>query len=100
MGLNRVLWQIPLARPTMDIDMLGRTTVTPEALVAILRDGMTLSVEDDGMRYDPIGYSAERWRMVESLAATHGPRQNPDGRSLFLRCSQTMLYLAYPAVFE
>ena len=38
MGLNRVLWQIPLARPTMDIDMLGRTTVTPEALVAILRD--------------------------------------------------------------
>lgn len=43
------VWQIPMARPTMDIDLLGRTTGTPETLVAILRECMTLGVEDDGM---------------------------------------------------
>ncbi len=53
------VWQIPMARPTMDIDMLGRTTGTPEALVAILRECMTLKVEDDGMRYDPASVTTE-----------------------------------------
>lgn len=47
------VWQIPMARPTMDIDMLGRTSGTPEVLVAILRECMALKVEDDGMKYDP-----------------------------------------------
>lgn len=53
------VWQIPMARPTMDIDMLGRTAGTPEALVAILRECMTLEVEDDGMQYDPESIHAE-----------------------------------------
>lgn len=52
------VWQIPLARPTMDIDVLGRTG-TPEALAAILRECMTLAVEDDGMRYDPESITTE-----------------------------------------
>ncbi len=47
------VWQIPMARPTMDIDMLGRTTGTQEAFVSILRECMALKVEDDGMQYDP-----------------------------------------------
>lgn len=47
------VWQIPMARPTMDIDMLGRTSGAPEVLVAILRECMSLKVEDDGMKYDP-----------------------------------------------
>lgn len=53
------VWQIPMARPTMDIDVLGRTAGTPEALVAILRECMTLDVEDDGMRYDPESVTTE-----------------------------------------
>lgn len=53
------VWQIPMARPTMDIDVLGRTAGTPEALVAILRECMTLGVEDDGMRYDPESITTE-----------------------------------------
>jgi len=53
------VWQIPMARPTMDIDVLGRTAGTPEALVAILRECMTLGVEDDGMRYDPESIATE-----------------------------------------
>jgi hypothetical protein len=47
------VWKIPMARPTMDIDVLGRNAGALDALVSILRDCMTLSVEDDGMRYDP-----------------------------------------------
>lgn len=47
------VWKIPMARPTMDIDVLGRDAVTMEALIAILRDCMTLEVEDDGMTFDP-----------------------------------------------
>lgn len=53
------VWKIPMARPTMDIDVLGRTTGTPDALVAILRECMTLDVEDDGMRYDPESVATE-----------------------------------------
>lgn len=53
------VWQIPMARPTMDIDVLGRTAGTAEALVAILRECMTLGVEDDGMRYDPESITTE-----------------------------------------
>ncbi|MHB1528235.1 MAG: nucleotidyl transferase AbiEii/AbiGii toxin family protein [Acidiferrobacteraceae bacterium] len=47
------VWKIPMARPTMDIDMLGRTAGTPEVLTSILRDCMAAEVDDDGMRYDP-----------------------------------------------
>lgn len=53
------VWQIPLARPTMDIDMLGRAAGTPEALVTILRECMALKVEDDGMQYDPESVTTE-----------------------------------------
>ncbi|MDA8365131.1 MAG: nucleotidyl transferase AbiEii/AbiGii toxin family protein [Gammaproteobacteria bacterium] len=53
------VWQIPMARPTMDIDVLGRTAGTPEALTAILRECMTLDVEDDGMRFDPDSITTE-----------------------------------------
>ena len=45
------VWNIPMARPTMDIDVLCQTDGTPEALTVILRDCMTLKVEDDGMQY-------------------------------------------------
>ncbi len=47
------VWQIPLARPTMDIDVLGRAAGTAETLVSILRKCILLKVTDDGMQYDP-----------------------------------------------
>ncbi|MHB8565224.1 MAG: nucleotidyl transferase AbiEii/AbiGii toxin family protein [Acidiferrobacteraceae bacterium] len=47
------VWHIPRARPTMDIDVLGQTAGTPEALAGVLEDCMTAPVEEDGMRYDP-----------------------------------------------
>jgi len=53
------VWQIPMARPTMDIDVLGRTAGTPEALVTILRECMTIEVEDDGIQYDTKSITTE-----------------------------------------
>jgi hypothetical protein len=53
------VWKIPMARPTMDIDVLGRTAGTQDALTAILRDCMAAKVDDDGMAYDPGSLTTE-----------------------------------------
>jgi hypothetical protein len=53
------VWKIPMARPTMDIDVLGRTAGTQDALTAILRDCMAAKVDDDGMAYDPDSLTTE-----------------------------------------
>jgi hypothetical protein len=53
------VWKIPMARPTMDIDVLGRTEGTQDALTDILRDCMAAKVDDDGMRYDPGSLTTE-----------------------------------------
>jgi len=46
------VWDIPMARPTMDIDVLGRTRGTAEVLVPIIRECMVMKVPDDGMEFD------------------------------------------------
>jgi hypothetical protein len=53
------VWKIPMARPTMDIDVLGRTAGTQDALTAILRDCMAAKVDNDGMNYDPDSLTTE-----------------------------------------
>jgi hypothetical protein len=53
------VWRIPMARPTMDIDVLGRTAGTQDALTAILRDCMATKVDNDGMNYDPDSLTTE-----------------------------------------
>lgn len=46
------VWEAPFVRPTMDIEMLGRTSNAPEALVAIVRAICLQAVEDDGLQFD------------------------------------------------
>ncbi len=46
------VWEAPFVRPTMDIDVLGRTSNAPEALVAIVRAICRQAVEDDGLQFD------------------------------------------------
>lgn len=43
----------------MDIDVLGRVAGAPEAIVEILRECMTLDVEDDRMHHDPESITIE-----------------------------------------
>ncbi len=45
-------WEAPLARPTMDIDMLGRVTDTIENLESIVRECAAIEVEPDGVEFD------------------------------------------------
>src|ERR1043166_876699 len=46
-------WESPSARPTMDIDMLGRTLRTAANLEKIVRDCAVIGVEPDGVQFDP-----------------------------------------------
>lgn len=52
------VWQAPSPRPTMDIDLLGRTSNAPESLEAIIRDVCDQAVEDDGLNFDATSVSA------------------------------------------
>lgn len=46
------VWQAPAVRPTMDIDLLGRTSNELESLVAIVREICHQTVEPDGVEFD------------------------------------------------
>lgn len=51
-ALSLRVWDAPVARPTMDIDLLGRTSNQPESLAAIFRDVCRQPVEPDGLEFD------------------------------------------------
>ncbi len=54
------VWQSPELRPTMDIDMLGRTNNKEAEIIAQIRDILTVDVETDGLAFDPDSIQAER----------------------------------------
>ncbi|MGC9423469.1 nucleotidyl transferase AbiEii/AbiGii toxin family protein [Vibrio sp.] len=47
------VWRSPEFRPTMDIDMLGRTSNEEANIVAQIREVMAVDVEPDGLTFDP-----------------------------------------------
>lgn len=54
------VWRSPELRPTMDIDMLGRTSNKETDIVAQIKDILTVDVETDGLDFDPDSIQAER----------------------------------------
>lgn len=54
------VWRSPEIRPTMDIDMLGRTSNDEAGIVKQIREIMTVDVEPDGLSFDPASVQAER----------------------------------------
>ena len=52
-------WQAPISRPTMDIDLLGRTDNAVEAIVALMREVSQAEVTDDGIVFDPSSFAGE-----------------------------------------
>jgi len=50
-------WRAPISRPTMDIDLLGRTDNAIEAIVDLMRDIAQFDVPDDGISFDPASFS-------------------------------------------
>jgi hypothetical protein len=53
-------WQSPEIRPTMDIDMLGRTSNEEDSIIAHIRDIISVEADEDGLIFDPESIRAER----------------------------------------
>ena len=55
-------WQAPVSRPTMDIDLLGRTDNDVDTVVTLMGDISQLAVADDGIVFDPASFTGEAIR--------------------------------------
>ena len=54
------VWSLTEFRPTMDIDMLGRTSNEEANIIEQIRDIMAIAVEPDGLIFDPDSIQSER----------------------------------------
>ena len=54
------IWQTPDIRPTMDIDLLGRTNNDMSRLISNITDILSVDVEPDGLSFFPDDITAER----------------------------------------
>lgn len=60
-ALMLAAWKAPLLRPTMDIDVLGRTTNDMEAILAIVKDICGVVVQpEDGLVFNAATVQGER----------------------------------------
>ena len=55
-------WQSPISRPTMDIDLLGRTDNAVDKIVKFMREISQLEVANDGIVFDPASFAGETIR--------------------------------------
>jgi len=72
-------WNVPVSRPTKDIDLLGRLNNSIESVAAVVRDICGQPVEPDGLVFDPGSVTAEN--IVEE-AEYGGVRVHVGGRFL------------------
>ncbi len=54
------VWNSPEFRPTMDIDMLGKTGNDEANIILQIREMMTIDVDPDGLSFDPESIQSER----------------------------------------
>jgi hypothetical protein len=54
------IWQAPQIRPTMDIDLLGKTSNEAKLLISNMMDILSVDVEPDGLSFFPDEITAER----------------------------------------
>jgi len=59
-ALMLTVWEAPLSRPTMDIDLLGLIDNSIEDIVAVTKNICTQEVEPDGITFEPSGIEGER----------------------------------------
>jgi hypothetical protein len=59
-ALMLTVWEAPLTRPTMDIDLLGRIYNSIETIVEVTREISRQEVEPDGIAFDVTTIEAER----------------------------------------
>jgi hypothetical protein len=56
------VWESPLARPTRDVDLLGRIPASEQALARIVKECFAGHVPDDGIRLEPDSVRTETIR--------------------------------------
>jgi hypothetical protein len=71
------VWNLPLARPTMDIDMLGRVPNSVDGLVEIIRQCLAVETPDDGVSFDTKSVKGEAITLDKKY---HGVRIRAYGR--------------------
>lgn len=54
------VWQAPEFRPTMDIDMLGKTSNDEANIISQIREVLDVEVEPDGLAFDTNSIQSER----------------------------------------
>ncbi len=54
------VWRSPEFRPTMDIDVLGKTSKAETDIVAKIKDILAVDVEADGIAFDPASIQIEQ----------------------------------------
>jgi len=59
-ALMLTVWRAPLARPTRDIDLLGRTENSVGHIVSLIREICLQRAPEDGIRFDAENITAER----------------------------------------
>jgi len=69
------IWDVPSVRPTMDIDLLGRTSNETDNLQKIIRECCSVDV-DDGVIFDPETVSAE---IIQKAGEYQGVRVMANG---------------------
>ncbi len=59
-ALLLIAWQAPISRPTMDIDLAGRTSNDLDHISELVRSVCSVITEPDGIVYDPSSIEAAR----------------------------------------
>lgn len=65
------VWDSPLARPTLDVDLLGRMTASEEVVAAMVKACFAEDVADDGIRFDP---NSMRIQLIRAATGDPGIR--------------------------
>lgn len=61
-ALMLTAWRAPVSRPTMDIDLLGRTNNEVEAIVQQMREVAQVDAPNDGIVFDPGSFAGKAIR--------------------------------------
>lgn len=71
------VWEAPVGRPTLDIDLLGRMDNEVDAVAEVMREVIQVPVEPDGVVFDVGSLAAGR---IAEQAEYHGTRVRFQGR--------------------
>lgn len=92
------VWNSPMQRPTMDIDLLGKVSSQPADIIQVFREILTVEVAADGLVFDPESFRADR---ITEDAEYDGVRVRFDARlgtaKVFMQVDIGFGDVVYPA---